>query len=417
LSGRFGPLARREFRLLFLARGISFFGSAIAPVAIAFAVLDLTGSASDLGLVLAARMVPQLVFLLVGGVWADRLPRNLVMVASDLITGAAQAVTAALLLTGSAEIWHLVALQAVGGTAFAFFFPASTGLVPQTVEPTLLQQANATLRLALNAASIGGAAIGGLLVAVVGSGWALAIDAATFFVSAGFLAAMRVARTERLQTPNFLGELRDGWHEFVSRTWLWVIVVGFGFLNAAEAGAFNVLGPIVARDELGGASAYGAMFAAQALGLVCGGLLALRYRPARPLFVGCLAVLLMPPVLVLLALGAPLPLILVSALVTGVGIELFSVMWDTSLQQHVPEHSLSRVSSYDALGSFIFIPLGQLAAGPTAEAIGVDETLYLAAAIVTVAVLAMLATPDIRRLRRLDPVEGSLHPALGEQGR
>jgi MFS family permease len=402
VNARFGPFARREFRLLFLARAISFFGSAIAPVAIAFAVLDLTGSASDLGLVLAARMIPQIVFMLVGGVWADRLPRQLVMVASDLLTGGAQAVCAALLLTGNAEIWHLVALQAIGGTAFAFFFPASTGLVPQTVEAPLLQQANAVLRLALNVSSIGGAALGGLLVATVGSGWALAIDAGTFFVSAVFLGAMRVTRGERMQTRNFLAELREGWQEFVSRTWLWVIVVAFGFVNAAQAGAFNVLGPIVARDELGGAGAYGAMFAAEGLGLALGGLLTLRFKPSRPLFVGCAAMIGLPPVLVLLALGAPLPLILCAALAMGIGIEVFSVFWDTALQQHVPEYTLSRVSSYDALGSFVFIPLGQLAAGPTAAAIGVDQTLYLAAAIVTVAVLAMLATPDIWRLRRVD---------------
>jgi MFS family permease len=401
---RLGPLAGREFRLLFLARGISFFGSAIAPVAIAFAVLDLTGSASDLGLVLAARMVPQIVFMLVGGVWADRLPRNLVMVASDLLTGATQAATAVLLLTGNAEIWHLVALQALGGTAFAFFFPASTGLVPQTVEPPLLQQANAILRMALNVSSIGGAALGGILVAAFGPGWALAIDSGTFFASAVCLALMRVARGQRIETPNFLAELREGWHEFASRTWLWVIVVAFGFLNAAQAGAFNVLGPIVAKAELGGAAAYGALFAAQAVGLMVGGLIALRFKPSRPLFVGCAAIILMPPVLVLLALGAPLPLTLTAAVVMGVGIELFGVYWDTALQQHVPEHALSRVSSYDALGSFIFIPLGQLAAGPIADAIGVDETLYLAAAVVTVAVLAMVATPDIRRLRRLDMV-------------
>jgi MFS family permease len=404
---RLGPLARREFRLLFAARAISFLGSAMAPIALAFAVLDLTGSASDLGLVLAARMVPQLVFMLVGGVWADRLPRNLVMVVSDLVTGGAQAATAALVLTGNAEIWHLVVLQAVGGAGFAFFFPASTGLVPQTVEPSLLQQANAVLRMALNVSSIGGAALGGLLVAAVGSGWALAIDAATFFASAALLGAMRVTRGARLETPNFLAELREGWREFVSRTWLWVIVVAFGFLNAAETGALNVLGPVVARDELGGASAFGAIFAAEAIGLLLGAAVALRFRPSRPLFVGCAAMIALPPVLVLLALGAPLPLILLAALVMGLGVELFGVYWDTSLQQHVPEHALSRVSSYDALGSFIFIPLGQIAAGPIAEAIGVDETLYLAAAVVTLAVLAMVATPDIRRLRRLDVRENA----------
>ena len=399
-----GPLARREFRLLFLARGISFFGSAIAPVAIAFAVLDLTGSASDLGLVLAARMVPQLLFMLVGGVWADRLPRHLVMVASDVLMGCAQAVTALLLLTGSAELWHLVVLQAVSGASIAFFFPASTGLVPQTVEPPLLQQANAVLRMALNVASIGGAALGGILVAAVGAGWAIAIDSGTFFASAVCLALMHVARSERLEAPSFLGELREGWREFVSRTWLWVIVVAFGFLNAAETGALNVLGPVVAKEELGGATAYGAIFAAEAVGLMLGAVLALRFRPARPLFVGCAAILAMPPVLVLLAVGAPLSVILLAALVMGLGIEVFGIFWDTSLQQHVPEQALSRVSSYDALGSFIFIPLGQLAAGPVSDAIGVDETLYLAAGIVTASILAMLATPDIRHLRRVEAV-------------
>ena len=396
---RLGPLARREFRLLFLARATSFFGSSIAPVAIAFAVLDLTGSATDLGIVLAARMIPQLVFLLIGGVWADRLPRHLVMVVSDLVTGGAQAVTAALLLTGNAEIWHLVVLQAVGATGFAFFFPASTGLVPQTVEPALLQQANATLRMALNVSSIGGAALGGILVAAFGSGWALAIDAGTFFASAAFLFSMRVVPAARTEVPNFLGELREGWREFASRTWLWVIVLAFGFLNAAHVGAINVLGPVVARAELGGASAYGAIFATEALGLLLGAMVALRFKPSRPLFVGCAAMIGLPPVMILLAIGAPLALIMLAALVMGVGIELFGVYWDTALQQHVPERALSRVSSYDALGSFIFIPLGQLAAGPIAEAVGVDRTLYLAAGVVTLAVLAMVATPDIRRLR------------------
>ena len=396
---RLGPFARREFRLLFLARSTSFFGSAIAPVAIAFAVLELTGSATDLGLVLAARFLPQIVFMLVGGVWADRLPRNLVMVAADLVNAATQATTAALVLTGSAELWHLIVLQAIGGTAFSFFFPASTGLVPQTVEPALLQQANAVLRMALNAAAIGGAALGGFLVAAVGPGWALAIDASTFFVSALFLFAMRIARDERLETPNFLAELREGWREFSSRTWLWVIVVAFGFLNAAETGAFYVLGPVVARDELGGASAYGGLLAAEAVGLVVGGVLTLRFRPRRPLYVGCAAMAGLPPVLILLALGAPIPVLLLAALVMGIGIEIFGVLWDTSLQQHVPQQALSRVSAYDALGSFVFIPLGQIAAGPTAELIGTDETLYLAAGIVTASMVAMLLTSDIRRLQ------------------
>jgi MFS family permease len=396
---RLGPFARREFRLLFLARTISFFGGAIAPVAIAFAVLDLTDSATDLGLVLAARMVPQIVFMLVGGVWADRLPRNLVMVVSDVVTGTAQAATAILVLTGSAELWHLIALQAIGGTAFAFFFPASTGLIPQTVEAPILQQANAVLRLALNAASIGGAAVGGFLVAIVGPGWALSIDAATFLVSAVLLAFMRVARGQRLEAPNFLRELREGWHEFASRTWLWAIVLAFGFVNAAQAGSLSVLGPVVAKEELGGAGAYGAILAAEAIGFLVGGIVALRLRVSRPLFLGCAAMGGLPPMLLLLAIAAPLPVILASALIAGVGIEIFSVLWDTSLQQHVPQEALSRVSSYDALGSFVFIPLGQIVAGPIADQIGTANTLYLAAGIIAASIVALVATPSIRRLQ------------------
>ena len=402
LTVRLGPLQEREFRLLFLARGISFFGGAIALVAIPFAVLDLTGSASDVGFVVAARMVPQVVFLLVGGVWADRLPRHLVMVVSDLVTGGAQVASAALLLTGSAEVWHLIALQAAGGTAFAFFFPASTGLVPQTVSAPRLQQANAVLRIALNSSTIGGAALGGVLVAAVGPGWALALDGATFWASAGFLASMRVARSERGEASNFLRELVEGWREFSSRTWLWVIVVAFGFLNAAHTGAFTVLAPVVARAELGGARAFGLLLAAEGVGLAVGGFLNLRWRPSRPLLVGCAAMALLAPVLVLLALGAPLVLLVASAVLMGIGLETFAIFWDTSLQQHIPAHALSRVSSYDALGSFVFIPVGQTAAGPVAAAIGLDAALWVAAAIVLAAVLGMVGTPDVRNLRRID---------------
>jgi MFS family permease len=397
------PFARREFRLLFLARTTSFFGGAIAPVAIAFAVLDLTGSATDLGLVLAARMVPQIVFMLVGGVWADRLPRNRVMLASDLLAGSAQLTTAVLVLTGSAELWYLVALQALGGTAQAFFFPASTGLIPQTVEAPILQQANALLRMALNAAMIGGAALGGFLVALVGPGWALSIDAATFFVSAVFLALMRVSHGERLETPNFLRELREGWHEFASRTWLWAIVLAFGFVNAAQSGSLSVLGPVVAKEELGGAGAYGALLAVEAVGFILGGMVALRLRVSRPLFLGCAAMGGLPPMLILLAIPAPLPVILASALVAGIGIEIFSVLWDTTLQQHVPPTALSRVSSYDALGSFVFIPLGQIVAGPIADQLGTTETLYLAAGIIAASIVALVATPSIRRLQAGTP--------------
>ncbi|MEA2460391.1 MAG: hypothetical protein QOH90_568 [Actinomycetota bacterium] len=209
-----GPLQSRQFRLLFSARGVSVFGNFIAPTALAFAVLDLTGSATDLGVVLAARSIPQIFFILAGGIWSDRLPRHLVMVMSSLAMGAAQLISALLLLAHAAELWHLAAMQVIWGIGFAFFFPASTGLVPQTVERDHLQQANALLRLTLNTARVGGAAVGGLLVASIGAGWALALDALTFFVSAGLLGRMKIAMEERLETPNFLHVLKEGCRDF-----------------------------------------------------------------------------------------------------------------------------------------------------------------------------------------------------------
>lgn len=285
--------------------------------------------------------------------------------------------------------------------AFAFFFPASQGVVPQTVGRGQLQQANALLRLTLNAATIGGGAIGGVIVAAAGAEWDLAIDAATFFVSALLLVPMKLPRNDRIEAPSFLGDLREGWHEFASRTWLWAIVLGFSILNAAHAGALAVLAPEVARTELGGARSYGFITAAEGAGLVLGAIAALRVRPARPLFLGCAAVALVIPTLLLLAAGAPLIAILLAALLMGVGIETFAIYWDTSLQHHVPQHALSRVSSYDMLGSLAIIPIGQVLAGPAGESVGVSTALVAAAGVILVAVAGMLSVPDVRRLQNV----------------
>lgn len=400
MRGSLAPLRERDFRFLFLGRITSLFGSAIAPVALAFAVLDLTGSPTSLGVVLAARMIPQVIFLLVGGIVADRLPRQLVMVGANVVSGLAQLSVAALLLTGAATLWHLVALQLVAGASSAFFFPASSGIVPQTVPATMLQEANALLRLSMSSTQIVGAAAGGVLVAAVGSGWALAFDGATYLVAALFLGAIRLPAAARIEGSNMLAELRDGWREFSSRTWLWSIVVAFGFINAAHSGASNVLGPTIARQELGGAAAWGFILSAQAAGLVLGGLLMLWLRPRRILLVGCAAVLLALPGLLLLSVGAPTILIAAAYLLAGLGIEIFGVFWDTSLQQNIPQEKLSRVYSYDALGSLVLIPLGLVAAGPLAEAVGADETLWLAAATIGLGALAMLAVRDVRTLER-----------------
>ena len=398
MTSALAPLREREFRLLFAGRVVSFAGTAMAPIALAFGVLELGGSAGDLGLVLTLSILPQVFFLLVGGVIADRLPRQLVMVASNVVSGLAQAVAAFLLITGSAEIWHLAAVAVVRAIASSFFFPAQQGIIPQTVPVELLQPANALLRLTLNATNIGGAALGGLVVAAAGPGWALAFDGLTYLVAAALLLQMRIVPPARGATSSFVAELREGWGAFRTRTWLWVVVLGFAFSNGATAAAMGVLGPIVAEESLGGAGVWGLVIGAQGIGLVLGGLIALRIHPARPLLLGVASVTLLVPPIALLALGAPWPVIALAAVLAGVGVELFSVFWDVSLMGHVPNELLSRVSAWDAIGSLVLMPAAYAVIGPASEAFGITATLWGCVAIATAAILAQLLSSDVRNL-------------------
>lgn len=397
------PLADRRFALLFLGRTTSMLGGALAPLALAFAVIYLTGSPADLGLVLGASFVPQIVFLLVGGIWSDRLPRHAVMVVSDVVGGLAQAVVAVLLLTGRCEVWHLVVAAVVRGAASAFFAPASTAVVPQTVSATHLQQANALLGLSRNGTTIAGAAGAGLLVAAIGPGWAIAIDAATYFLGAVFLLFLRLPPMVQAPQRKFMRELADGWNEVRSRTWLWTVVTQFTFINAFSWAAFFVLGPFVAEDGLGGSAGWGLVMATQACGMVVGGFLSLRFRPSRPLFAGNLAILLIALPLALLALPAPLLAVAAAAFVAGAGVEFFEVLWATTLQQQIAPERLSRVSSYDLLGSYALVPVGTVIVGPLSAAIGTADTLIVAALVVLGATSAVLAVPDVRALRRVEP--------------
>jgi len=400
MRGSLAPLAERQFRLLFLGRTVSIVGNAFATTAIAFAVLDVTGSKADLGYVLAARALPQVVFLLAGGVWADRLPRHLVMVASNVVSCASQGVLAALLLTGTAGFTELIVLSAVNGTSTAFFFPASSGIVPQTVPAPMLQTANALLRLGLNASYIGGAALGGLVVAASSPGWAIAVDSLTFLAAAALVAAIHLPPGMRMPGSTFLAELGQGWREFISRAWLWGIVLQFSIVNAAETGSMNVLGPAVAKEHFGGAAGWGAVLAADAIGLVCGGVAMLRFRPRRMLLWATLAIFLMPLVPLALAVPLVLPLVILSAFLAGAGVEVFGVLWETTMQQEIPGDRLSRVSSYDALGSFALIPLGFATAGAVAAAIGTRATFFGAAVLITGATALVLLIPSVRTLER-----------------
>ncbi|HEX3687675.1 MAG TPA: MFS transporter [Gaiellaceae bacterium] len=398
-------MREREFRLLFGARTISFVGGAFANVALAFAVLELTGSKADLGYVLAARTVPMVVFLLVGGIWADRLPRHYVMVASNLLSGASQAAIAALLFFGHAQIWQLAALAVVNGASSAFFFPASTGIIPQTVPESLLQEANAVLRLGRNSSVIFGSALAGLVIAATSPATGIAVDAASFLVAASLTARMRLPSSLRMESSNFLADLALGWREFSSRAWLWSMVLQFSIVNAVEQGSQGVLGPAVAREHYHGAAGWGLIAAAEAAGLLVGGLMMLRARPQRMLLVAVLAMVLTVPLLFGLAIPLPLVSVLVLAFAAGLGIETFGVLWDTTMQQEIPQDRLSRVYSYDALGSFALIPLGLAAAGPLAEAVGTRATLIAAGLVSLGATLSVLVVREVRNLRRRQPIE------------
>ena len=396
------PLSFRAFRRLLAGRLADNLAHAIAPIALAFAVLDLGGTPSQLGLVLACRAVPTVLLVLLGGVIADRLPRHLVLVVANVVGATTQALVAVLVLSGTAEIWMLAAIEVVNGSASAFLFPAASGLTPQTVPASQLQPANALLRLMHNGAFITGAAGGGLLVAVAGPGWAFAIDAALYLAGALLLYRLPISHSSRLEKTSTLTDLRAGWTEFSSRTWLWVVVVVFAFVNAAHAAAVQTLGPVVADDTIGRA-AWGAVLAAMAVGMMAGGLVALRSTWSRPLYVGMATSLLEVPVIVLLG-WQPHPVTLaVAAFVAGVGLETFTVAWDVSMQTHIPQDRLSRVYAYDWFGSLVFIPLGQILAGPVSGQVGVRPTIVGSGVLVLVATLAALCVPSIRHLRRLEP--------------
>ena len=366
-------------------------------------MLDLTGSTTDLGIVLAARSIATIILLLFGGVWADRLPRYAIMVSANVASGATQALVAILLLSGHARVWELAVLALLNGASSAFFFPASSGIVPQTVPPELQQQANATLRLGLNATNIVGAALGGLLVAASSPGWAIAVDAASYGVAAIAIAAMHLPPGLRVQGSTVLHELREGWSDFWSRGWLWAIVLQFGIVNAFESGAMGVLGPTVAKRHLGGAAAWGGVLTATSIGLVLSGVLMLHWRPRRILFVATLAVFPMTLPLLALARPAPLVVVIVAGFIAGFSVEIFGVLWDTAMQQEIPQEKLSRLYSYDALGSWALMPTALAILGPIAGGLGTRTTLLACAVLVVGATAPVLLSHDVRTLERRLP--------------
>jgi len=411
LARRFPVLAIRDFRLLLAERLLAPASVGFSMVGVSFAVLRITNSATDLSYVLAAQIAPALVFALIGGVAADRFRPQRVIVAANLLMALGEGTFGVLVLTGRPPLWAMIGLEALTGTGMALFYPASQALLPRVVPLSLLQEASAISRLAMNTGQMSGAAAAGLLVAAIGPGWALLLCGAGMAGTVPMLLSIRAAAigSGAAERPNMntasslFRELREGWSEFRSHTWLWVIVAQFCVVLMAWYGAFSVLGPVVAREHLGGPAAWGAITAADALGLIAGGVVSLRVTPRRPmLFVvltgGAIAVSPLS-----LAMVLPLPAVCLASFGLGVFIEMMMVQWTVALARNIPPDKLARVSSYDVLGSVMAMPAGALIAGPLGAAIGISSAQYAAAAAIVVASALALIPRDIRTMRSSEP--------------
>ncbi|MEV6128874.1 MFS transporter [Streptomyces violaceusniger] len=393
--------AGRNYTLLTTAAVVTGLGNAGALIAAAFAVLEAGGDGGDVGLVAAARTLPLVVFLLIGGALADRLPRHRVMVAANSLNCVSQAVFAVLVLSGEARLWQMAVLSALGGTGQAFFSPAAEGMLLSSVTGEQAARAFALFRMGMNGAQIGGAAVGGALIAVIGPGWVLAVDAAAFAIAGALRALLDVSAVARRKPGGgMLRDLREGWHEVISRPWLWSIVVQFSVVNAVVGAAESVFGPLVAEDHLGGARPWGFALAAFGAGTVLGGLLMMRWRPRRLLLAGSLSILPLALPAAALAVPVAIPALVVVMFLVGVSVEVFGVSWMTALHQEIPEDKLSRVSAYDWFGSVAMVPVATALAGPAEETFGRSASLWGCSALILALTLAVLTVPDVRRLRR-----------------
>jgi MFS family permease len=405
-----GPLSLPAFRLLFSARAVSYVGTYLAPIAVAFAILDNGGGATAVGLSFAAWTFAQVTMLAFGGVLGDRIPRRLVMVGSDVASTAVRTAMGVLLLSGHAEVWELIVLQGCGGAAVAFYSPASYGLVREVVPEEQLQQANGLLAIARYAAFPLGAAIGGSIVALIGTGTALLVDAGTYAASALLLSQIDVDSIAKAGA-GFFRELREGWSAFVEQTWVWVLVLYISLYFLLTYAPFFVLGPYVAKHSMDGARSWAFVVTGEGVGSLLGGLAGLRWRPRRPMvFTGLL--LMVSAVQNLILAFHPSTLLLTPA-ATGAGFAfaLGSVVWDTTLQQKVSPEKLARVASYGWMGAMVFLPAGYALAGPIGMAIGLKAYLLIAAGWIVVSTLFVIRLRAVREVGYEEPTDALPVPA------
>ncbi|HEY5644854.1 MAG TPA: MFS transporter [Pseudomonadales bacterium] len=383
---------------MFVAYLVSYTGTAMAPIAMAFGVLNLTGSTADASFVIAAPTLAAIGVLLIGGAVADRYSRHKTLYLSDLLSMASQLTMAWLFLSAQATVPLLTVLMLVNGIAVAFHQPAAAGFIIQLVAPKDLQATNALLGAARNGAVAGGAALGGILVATIGAGATLLVDAATFALSALLVYSLKPNPQKRSASLSLLEDLRLGWREFSSHTWLWAIVLQFSLVFAAYEAVLALVGPAVAREQMGGARDWGFIVAGFGIGTLAGGLLGMRIMPRHPMRFGTICVFSFSLLHFALALPPPVWLAMLAACIAGAAGQLFAVLWYTTLQRKVPGEMLSRVSAYDHLGSISLAPLGIVAGGYLYEALGYRPTLMIAALAVIVPTALVLCVRDVRQM-------------------
>lgn len=394
-----------RYRYLFLARFVSNIGNGMTPIALAFGVLSLPGAdATDLSYVTTSQMVPIVVFLLFGGVVADRIGRARLVGGTDVLGSIVVAANAILFLTGQATILVLCINGALFGVLNALWYPAFSGLMPEVVPSDQLQAGNSVMGFASNVGFTIGASSAGVIVSTIGSGWAILVDASSFLVAGLLVWQLRTPRTDTPvesvshERETMWHQMREGWYEFRSRTWLVVVVATFALANMCFEGFLGVLAPLQMKEEFSGARDMGWMMFAWGAGSIAGVIVSMRIRAEHPLRIAMAAAPFIGVWMLVTAIAAPLPIVMFVAFLTGISLDIFYVMWMTTFQRHVPEESLSRVGSFDAFGSTVFAPIGLFLAGPTATWIGTEPTLFVAGSVAIVACLGALGSKSVRDL-------------------
>ena len=388
------------FSSLAISRFISNVGNGISPVALAFGVLALPGATgTDLSIVMAARMFPMIALMLFGGVVGDRFKRNRIVGGADILGSGFAAVSAISLIVGHSSVFLLALMGALFGILNALWWPAMSGVLPEILPKQKLQNGNAVISMTTNIGYVIGALIGGTMVTTFGSGWALLVDAITFLIAGILVWNLDLPTIVRQNKNTVFQDLKSGWFEFISRSWVVTMVIAFAVINLAFESMLQILGPLNFADIAQGPKFWSFNLAALTVGMLCGSLISLKVHFSRPLFFAMLVIAGSSIWDFSLATKSPLWISLICAFFSGVAVDIFMVVWNTSLQSHIPEESYSRVVAYDALGSYGLAPLGIAVAGPLAHALGVSTMIYATGAMTLIAALVSLCVKSVRDLK------------------